>query len=153
MVGAFSAQFPEFSQQYVQRLGGAVDELRLVATDFDQSTRDAGLTRNQALAHMTGTAFLDNRRCDMTRTFERVARLESDLIILSDGSSLTRLVNFARFRDRDIAGKVLVVFQPALPLTFAGLGFALGGYVLGWGFLTALSSVSRRRQWFQKSQA
>ncbi|MEM9851772.1 MAG: DUF2937 family protein, partial [Pseudomonadota bacterium] len=39
-----TSQFPEFSQQYVQRLGGAVDELRRVAADFDASARAAGLT-------------------------------------------------------------------------------------------------------------
>ena len=32
---AVSSQFPEFSQQYTQRLGGAVDALAVVVADFD----------------------------------------------------------------------------------------------------------------------
>ncbi|NRB05388.1 MAG: DUF2937 family protein, partial [Rhodobacteraceae bacterium] len=33
--GLSLSQFPEFSQQYLQRLGGAVDALAVVVTDFD----------------------------------------------------------------------------------------------------------------------
>ena len=28
------SQFPEYAQQYTQRLGGAVDELRVITEDF-----------------------------------------------------------------------------------------------------------------------
>ena len=44
------SQFPAFSDQYVQRLGGQVDALSRVAAQFDASARAAGLTRDQALA-------------------------------------------------------------------------------------------------------
>ncbi|MEC7965452.1 MAG: DUF2937 family protein, partial [Pseudomonadota bacterium] len=40
---AVTAQFPEFSQQYAQRLGGAVDELTAVVADFDASAQASGL--------------------------------------------------------------------------------------------------------------
>ena len=43
------SQFPAFSDQYVQRLGGQVDALTRVAADFDASAEGAGLTRDQAL--------------------------------------------------------------------------------------------------------
>ena len=35
------SQFPAFSDQYVQRLGGQVDALAQVAADFDRSARRA----------------------------------------------------------------------------------------------------------------
>ena len=58
---AAASQFPEYSQQYVQRLGGAVDELRLVVADFDKSAAGVGLSRDAALASMTGNDFRPNR--------------------------------------------------------------------------------------------
>ena len=39
------SQFPEFSQQYLQRLSGAVDELKAITVAFDLSARVAGLSR------------------------------------------------------------------------------------------------------------
>ena len=34
------SQFPEYAQQYTQRLGGAVDELRVVTEDFDRAENE-----------------------------------------------------------------------------------------------------------------
>ncbi|WP_254684706.1 DUF2937 family protein [Sulfitobacter sp. JL08] len=70
------SQFPEYAQQYTQRLGGAVDALGQVVADFDASAAAEGLTREQALAQMTGTAFVERRRDDMQRSFARHARLK-----------------------------------------------------------------------------
>jgi len=38
-----------------------------VAADFDASAARAGLTREQALAQIAGTDFLEDRRAEMTR--------------------------------------------------------------------------------------
>ncbi|MEL7345872.1 MAG: DUF2937 family protein, partial [Pseudomonadota bacterium] len=65
------SQFPEYSQQYTQRLAGAVDELSTVVADFDASALASGLTRQEALAQLSGTEFLDRRQADMTRTLTR----------------------------------------------------------------------------------
>ena len=43
------SQFPEYAQQYEQRLGGAVDELRIIVADFDADARKFGLSREEAL--------------------------------------------------------------------------------------------------------
>src|SRR5687768_16075545 len=49
-IGALTfAQLPEFSQQYRQRLGGALAELRQVVADFDADARRNRLTREAAL--------------------------------------------------------------------------------------------------------
>ncbi|WP_300519133.1 DUF2937 family protein [Aliiroseovarius sp.] len=49
------SQFPEYSQQYLQRLAGAVDELSAVVAAFDASAAGFDLTRVEALA--TGIGF------------------------------------------------------------------------------------------------
>ncbi len=133
---AATSQFPEFSQQYLQRLGGAVDALTVVVDDFDASATKAGLTRDEALAQMQGTEFLDNRRVDMTRTFERHAQLSEDLAALEGEGPFMRAYHAARLTDSQIAKAAWEVYQPALPLNiagaiFAGIGFLLGGFFLG----------------------
>ena len=51
LVGAAGlSQFPEFSQQYVQRLGGAVDELSRFVAEFDADAAAVGMTRTSCPA-------------------------------------------------------------------------------------------------------
>ena len=42
--GVSLSQFPEYSQQYIQRLAGAVDELTLFVEGFDADATSVGLT-------------------------------------------------------------------------------------------------------------
>ena len=145
-----ASQFPEYAQQYVQRLGGAVDELRTVAADFDKSAEAVGYTREEALASMTGNDFQIRRQDDMTRLFARLDRLSAHYTALREASALERVAAITRFDDGTIAARAWDDFKPAVPLTrdglvFAGLGFGAGFltlFGLGW-FGTAI----RRRIW------
>lgn len=128
---AVTAQFPEFSQQYTQRLGGAVDALAKVVADFDNSAAAVGLTRTGALEQMQGTAFLDRRRADMRITFARYEALRADLSAVQGQGPFMRAYHATRLTDRQIARAAWEAFQPALPLSFAGVIFALAGFVLG----------------------
>lgn len=129
--GAVATQFPEFSQQYVQRLGGAVDALETVVADFDASALAEGLTRSVALSQMGGTAFLDRRRADMERTIARHAALSADLDALRTAGPFLRAYRAHRMTDRDVAQAALAVYQPAVPLNIVGLVFAGVGFALG----------------------
>ncbi|MFK7877505.1 MAG: DUF2937 family protein [Paracoccaceae bacterium] len=132
-----AAQFPEFSQQYVQRLGGAVDALEQVVADFDASAEASGFDRAHALEQMQGTAFLDNRRADMTRSFTRFGVLSSDLAVFEPAGPFMRAYHVGRM-DGQIARAAWADFQPAMPLNFAGLVFAGTGFVLGIGLISML---------------
>lgn len=134
--GATASQFPEFSQQYTQRLGGAVSALEDVVADFDASARAAGLSREAALAEMTGTTFLDRRQADMKATVARHARLSEDLARIEGAGPFMRAYHATRLTDRDIAQAAFAAYQPAVPLNLAGALFALAG------FLAAISGVS-----------
>lgn len=143
------SQFPEYSQQYLQRLGGAVDELSRVVADFDASAAAEGLSREAALAQMVGTDFVERRRQDMTRTIARHDRLDADLAALRGASPLARAAQPHRFTDPEIAARAWDEFRPAVPVTaegliFAGIGFVLGGALLS-GLLALLRWPVRRR--------
>ncbi|MEM9048883.1 MAG: DUF2937 family protein [Pseudomonadota bacterium] len=127
--GLAASQFPAFSQQYAQRLGGAVDELQKIVADFDASARAAGLSREAALAELSGSAFLERRQNDMRRTFSRYERLSEVHSALTDASAIDRLALAPRAADREIADAAWSHFRPALPLNLEGLMFAASGFL------------------------
>lgn len=135
--GVFS-QYPEFTQQYMQRLAGRVDALREVVADFDASAAKASLTRDEALAAMGGTVFLDNRRLDMRNTIAREARLSADLERLRTASPMERLIMPQRVADTELARATWGDFTPALPFSVEGAVAATGGFLAGWALIAAL---------------
>lgn len=141
---AVTSQFPEFSQQYTQRLGGAVDALAEVVADFDASATAVGLSRDAALAQMQGTEFLERRRADMTATFLRYERLRADLAEVEGQGPFMRAYHAARLTDGQIARAAWTAYQPAVPINFAGLSFAFVGFLLG---TAALGVVLRLLAW------
>jgi len=145
-----TSQFPEFSQQYMQRLGGAVDALSGVVADFDASAQAVGLDRDAALAQMTGTEFLERRRADMTQTIARYTSLQSDLTALQGQGPFMRAYRLPGRTDPQIAQAAWEVYQPAVPLNLAGgifaaFGFLLGGIVIGF-VLQILRLPFRRKE-------
>jgi len=147
-----TSQAPEFAQQYQQRLAGQVDALTSVVLDFDGSALAAGLGREQALAQMVGTPFLESRQGDMRRTFTRHAVMVDSLAALRAATPLQRLAMPHRFADRQTLTATWGDYVPAVPLSVAGAVAALAGFVLGWlaalGFLSLcawpLRAIKRR---------
>lgn len=127
---ATTSQFPEFSQQYAQRLSGAVDELTRIVDDFDSSAQAAGLTRAAALQELSGTAFLERRHTDMQHTIARYERLTQDLAALRGAGPFTRAANLPNMTDKEIAARAWQDFKPAVPLTFEGIIFSIVGFTL-----------------------
>ncbi|WP_373353368.1 DUF2937 family protein [Pseudoroseicyclus sp. CXY001] len=135
------SQFPEFSQQYLQRLAGQVDALSVVVADFDESAAEAGLTRDEAMAEYRGTPFLDGRHDDMEATFTRYERLSGNLALLRAATPLERLTMPHRFADRDLLEDTFADYAPAVPTTTAGAVSAGIGYALGWLILAGLVTL------------
>lgn len=150
LVGATGlSQFPEFSQQYMQRLSGAVDELQVIAVAFDTTATASGLSRAQALQQMGGSAFNDGLRATMSERLSRYDRLSRDQAALQELAPLQRLGQVWRFADPQLARRTWGDFRPAVPVTAdgllcAGLGF-LGGRWMILGLLALPLSMLRRR--------
>lgn len=145
------SQFPEFSQQYTQRLGGAVDELTRVVAQFDRDAATLGLSRDAALAQLaTGGDFGAARAASLRATVARQARLSADLHALEGAGPFMRARLAAHLGDPDIATRAWGAYRPALPLTFEGAVFAGAGFGAGWlalsGLWALLSRLFRRRR-------
>lgn len=139
LLGAgFVSQYPEFTQQYLQRLGGQVDALAVVIEDFDASAARADLTREAALASMGGSVFMENRRKDMRRTIERHTALADDMVALREASPLARLTMPHRVADTALARATWSDFVPAMPLSAEGAISGAAGFAGGYGLIAAL---------------
>ena len=148
-----ASQFPEYSQQYLQRLGGAVDALHEVTADFDASAQAVGMSREKALAQMTGSPFMERRRRDMSATFTRYETLSDTLHKLEGQGPFMRAYYLPRMNDPHIARAAWGAFQPAVPLGFAGAVFAGFGFVIGalwFGILSRMLAMPFNRRRYRK---
>ena len=138
------SQFPEFSQQYMQRMSGAVDELRGVVMAFDLTATASGLTRQEALNRMQGDDFQEGLRDTIETSIHRYERLSTNLTALRSATPLERLVQFYRFSDIDLAQRTWEDYKPAVPVTTDGFITAGIGFLAGWLGLGLLFGGLRR---------
>lgn len=149
LAGALAlSQYPEFSQQYVQRLSGAVDELRGVTIAFDAAARLGGLSREEALRELRGSSFGDQFSDDMRARLYRYERLNADYQALAPATPLGRLAQVWRLRDSDLVRRTWDAYQPAVPVTGDGLIASAIGFLGGWGLVSGLGALlfGRRRR-------
>jgi hypothetical protein len=119
VAGVAFAQLPAFIQQYLQRLGGHVDEAQL---SLVQITTNASVRTLDVPARQVLTVSLE----------QRVSALESGEQAISGASASVRPFIFMRELDTDIAMATLRAFELAVPLSSAGLIYGLAGILAGW---------------------
>ncbi len=147
--GLALSQFPEFEQQYRQRLSGVVDELSKIVAQFDADARQFGLSRDVALERYRESAddFLNVQGKNMEEVITRYDSLSAHEAEMEEASQFKRLWVFARDRDMELAKDTAEIYEPALPITPEGLAHAAGGFFAGWGiFGILLWPFGRRRR-------
>ena len=138
------SQFPEYSQQYIQRLAGAVDELTLFVQDFDSDAASVGLTREAALEDLAKSGDLGAARAEtIGTTIVRYEKMSAALEVLQNSGPFTRAYNAVQFNDLDIAQAAMDDFKPAVPVTFEGAVFTGVGFFGGWIGIAILLGVLR----------
>ena len=143
VLGAGLSQFPEYAQQYTQRLGGAVDELRIITTEFEQAAKEAGLSRDEAIDRYskTGDGFIAARGESMARTFRRYEQLTVTLTEIRGATGWERFTKLPEYFDTEIGRRALNDYQPAVPVTIEGLTYAGAGFFVGYATLSAIATV------------
>jgi len=132
--GVVASQGPEFAQQYRQRLGGAVDELRRVVERFDADAQSSGQSREGALAQLrTNPDRLTSAQAEAMRAnIERLDRLRAQQQAFTEAGPFSRLWLLARQGDVDLARAAYRDFEPAIPTTNEGFVAGGIGFVFGW---------------------
>jgi hypothetical protein len=145
IMGAASlAQFPEFSQQYLQRLAGKVDGLAAVTSQFDATAAAAGLSRDGALRQLSGTPLLDQQQEDMRAAFTLKEQLSADLAKLRAATPLQRLAMPRAFGDEALRAATYADYRPAMPTTWDGFIAGLIGYLLAVSIVGTFFALLRR---------
>jgi Protein of unknown function (DUF2937) len=123
LAGLVGSQGPEFAQQYRQRLGGALEELDRIISEFDAEAQRQNLTPAEGLSRLESNAApLARHRCeDMAEAINRAKRLSEQLQAMTSSGPLTRLYVMARGFDPEIAQSTLDNYEPAAPLSIGAL--------------------------------
>lgn len=140
IVAAALGQFPEYAQQYTQRLGGAVDELAVIVANFDREAQANDLDREAALERYSTApdAFLVGQGTNMERAISRYESLSRALTELEGAGPLERLQNLPLYLDTDIGARTLEAYRPAVPVTAEGLAYGAAGLAFGYLIVSAL---------------
>lgn len=147
LIGAVAgSQLPEFSQQYLQRLGGAVDELRGFVADFERDARATGRAPAEALDHLRAQSdeLLRRRGEDTAFRVQRFQDLDQRYQSLREAPPLSRVTTFLTTADPEIRRGVARDFQPAVPVTAEGMVAAGLGFLAGFGSIVATAFGARR---------
>lgn len=148
--GTATSQLPEFSQQYRQRLGGAIDALEEILADFKRDAAVYGLSVSQAIARQKASddPFIRARGDSMATADRRLERLKQQQADLEGAGPFKRLVVFVQGFDRQLAQATAEDYEPAIPVTVAGLVAAGAGALAGYlilGVFAGLFRLGRRR--------
>jgi len=153
--GIAASQGPEFAQQYRQRLGGAIDELRRVVQRFEADAGANGHSREAAIDRLqTNPDDLVSRQGTAMRgNVERLERLERHRQAFVDAGPFQRLWVTVRDGDLDLMEATYRDFEAALPATQEGVVAAGAGFLGGWGITLLIGSMFRRLFGFGRRRA
>ncbi|WP_342360629.1 DUF2937 family protein [Terrarubrum flagellatum] len=148
MTAILFSQLPEYAQQYRQRLGGAIDELRRVVGSFERDARNSGLTRSDALDRMakSNDELQKRQSTSIAGHIGRLENLEAERDALREAGPFQRLGIFISQSDSELARRTLDDFEPAVPTTAEGAVAAGGGFLAGWGLTRIFGRMFRRRR-------
>lgn len=133
VLGAIAfCQLPEFIQQYLQRLGGRLDEARLQLAKFEEIARQSNLALPQFIERTAANADAAVAKLGgvMQDTLDRVTELSSAETALRDASLWEKPFVFFAHLDPSIARATLEIYRPAVPTTAEGAIYALSGIIV-----------------------
>lgn len=143
--GVTASQGPEFSQQYRQRLGGAIDELQQIITRFDADAQSHGETRDSAITRLRSNPddLASRQGAAMQANVERLGRLQAHRDAMMQAGSFSRVALMVRDGDRDLMEAAYRDFEPAMPVTEEGILSTIIGFLVVWGGILLFAGFLR----------
>lgn len=129
---AAGAQLPAFSEAYLQRLGGRLDQAEIEGARVAQAAADKGLSvPSYVHGLLTSADPLARRQGEVVQNqLSDLERLRSAFASLSDALPLERPIRMLTHFDSDVASSTMADFTPGVPLGSAGLTYAFAGFVV-----------------------
>jgi Protein of unknown function (DUF2937) len=148
LFGLLGSQLPEFAQQYRQRLGGALDELKRMIGQFDTEVAARSLNRSQGLDRLekNNDPLARERGEAIAGEIDRADRLQRQQEAMRNAGPLARVAALAENFDAPTLRQAIEDFEPAIPVTTEA--FVIGGValILGWS-TTHFFAWPIRRKW------
>ncbi len=143
--GLLTSQFPAFFDQYVQSLGGRLDQARVHAARLAETARDQGLSLAAYIRRFADNAdpVVRAQAEVMASALADEARLGNAFAVLTRAPAGSRPFVLLRHLDADIAAATADRFVPAAPLGLEGLLYAGLGALLGLAALAGGRSLTR----------
>lgn len=148
--GSATSQFPEFFQQYLQRLGGHVDQARIQAIRIQEAAAAEKLSLTDYLNSFLNSQISAHRRQGEILQLElsEADRLSQSLESLTQAPVWQRPFMMTSHVEADILQAAATAFQPAVPITpegfvYAGIGALIGIFLLR--TLRSTPSLFRRK--------
>lgn len=144
---AAMSQVPEFHQQYLQRIGGTLDEVNRQIEALDARAEQAEMDRYAYIRRLADNpdAVVRGEAAHLKDTLSRKVRLERIREVLRAAPAYTLAAKMLLWLDTDIAQRTLMDYKPAVPLTLTGLGHALAGFLIGYLLPLVLRAFLPRR--------
>ena len=154
LAGLIGSQGPEFAQQYRQRLGGALEELNRIVSEFDADSAE-NLTRAEGLSRLerNDDPLARERGADMSKAIERAKRLNEQIQAMNSAGPLMRLYVVATTFDPEIARSTLDNYEPAEPLSLGALVAGSLAALWGWAATLLIAWPFRRRSRLRAARA
>jgi len=123
------SQGPEFMQQYLQRLGGHLQEAQRQLGLFREAATQSGSTLEEFIVQTrtNANAGVVHLSSVMSDAIDRTASLQAAHDALTHSSLWARPFVFVQHLDPAIAKATWTAYLPAVPTTVEGLLYALAG--------------------------
>lgn len=131
--GAMS-QFPEFYQQYKQRMGGALDELNRQVEALDARASERDLNRFDYIRRfeLNEDPVIQGEGQAMVETLGRQKRFQESMDRLMAAPWYMQSIETLFHLEPDIAIETAKAFVPAIPLSVSGGAHAFLGFFFGY---------------------
>jgi preprotein translocase subunit YajC len=139
-IGLPASQLTEFTQQYAQRIGGAVDQLRIVINEFDADAARSDLDRPSALLNMRENPeqFIRDQGVRMSERITRLERLEYQQRVFARGGLFAQ-IDFLWSHDSELAQRTWDNYKMAFNIE----GIILGAFSAAIVFLLTILLTSQ----------
>jgi hypothetical protein len=138
-------QFPQFYAQYLQRLGGHLDEARRTVEQYVKAASSYNLTLKEYInIYLTSNnkIFVSSGKI-INDLVERWEHLQASFRALKAATPLNRWLVFLREMDPEISRQTWFNFTPGIPTTTEALVYALIGLLAAWGIYQGVKSLFR----------
>jgi hypothetical protein len=134
------SQGPEFIQQYLQRLGGHVDEAQRQLNQYRDVAAQSNLSLDQLITRSNANADPTMGRLGhvIQETAVRLQALQEAQLAITQAPVWKRPLVFLEHFDVKIAHGTWDIFRPAVPVTVEGLVYALTGMLILLGLYHAV---------------